>query len=145
MKIIKTKPYCLIFFSWYLMSNYSCTKSPSSTFQRIDTVKYEAIIDYGTRDWCVTGTYPVSIGTDTTIIPWNVFGECNETQNVEATFTIKKYTNNYIYLGIKAYNQWPNASPTYPDSAVTINIFLNNILVATQTAKTKDSLRYIIY
>jgi hypothetical protein len=142
---IKIKIFYLVIISLYLVANTSCTKHTSSTFQGIDTIRYEAILDYGSRDWCVTGVYPINIGTDTNFVPTNVFGECNQFQNnVEATFYMKKYTNNYIYLSIYGYNQWPNVPP-YPDSAITLNIFLNGNLVATQTAKTKDSLRYIIY
>jgi len=70
--------------------------------------------------------------------------ECGETQNFEVTFTIKKYTNNYIYLGMSAYNMWPS-SPPWADSAITIKIYLNGALVATQNGKVKDSLKYIVY
>jgi len=145
MDIRKRKFGYLAICSFYMVVHISCTKNISSSFQGMDTIRYEAILDTGSRDWCVTGVYPVNIGTDTNFVPVNVFGECNQFQNnVEDTFYVKKYTKNYIYLSIYGYNQWPNTAP-YPDSAITLNIFLNGHLVATQTAKSKDSLRYIIY
>lgn len=128
-----------------LIINNSCTKhGVSSTFQRIDTVRYQAILNDSTNDWCVTGVYPVAIGTDTTFIATNEFSECGETKNVDQTFFIKKYTHNNIYLGIYGYNQWPN-NPPFADWPVTINIYVNGNLVATQTARIKDSIKYIIY
>lgn len=126
------------------MVNFSCTKTPTSNFQRTDTIRYEAILDNSSNDWCVSGFIPKYMGTDTILAAPITSSECGETQNFELTFEIKKYTNNNIYLGMSAYNMWPS-SPPWADSAITINIYLNSTLVATQSGKVKDSLNYIVY
>jgi hypothetical protein len=129
------------------MAMFSCNKNPGSNFRGIDTIKYEAIFNYGNGNWCVAVTYPTYFGTDTSVIPTLLttgYGQCYLTQNVEDTFIVKKYADNYQYLRIFAYNADPNASATFPDSAITLNIYINRNIVATQTGKTTDSVKYII-
>lgn len=144
MYLINAKSSHLIFLSGLLMAIFSCTKTPTSNFQRIDTIRYEAILDNSSNDWCVSGFNPHYMGADTDLPAPITASECGETKNFEVTFTIKKYSNNYLYLGMSAYNMWPS-SPPWADSAITLNIYLNGALVATQTGKVKDSLKYTAF
>lgn len=145
MHLIKTIVGFLIIYPVFLVANFSCEKTSASNLQRIDTVKYEAILSNNTSDWCVTMVNPSDIYTDSNNAPMNGGSfECGESQTIETTFTIKKYTNRYIYLGMSAYNQWYGVYP-YPQSAVTLNIYLNGTIVATQSSTIKDSIRYLIY
>ena len=144
---------CSIIVSVIFVIIFSCKKSSNSNqvLQRVDTVKYEAILTNGNNDWCVNlfapGTAKSISGGYLGIPPNNqgiyYFGECNETVNQEYQFTVDKYVGKSISLSISAYNQYPN-STVYYDSALTLNIYINNIIVATQTNKEKDTVGYII-
>jgi hypothetical protein len=147
------KPSYLLFCCALFTLSISCGKKNTASLilQRVDTVKYEAILNGYTSDWCVTSVVPdfKSIsGNPLSIGPYGNAAytnfECGETQNEEITFTVNKYINISIPLEMKAYNQW-YGTPPYPDSIVTLNIYLNDSIVATQSSRIKDSIQYTIY
>src|SRR5580692_8425350 len=105
MHAIKTKPFCLMLPSLLLMTIFSCNKNAGPNKGGIDTVRCEAIINYGSGNWCVAVTNPTIFGTDTSVIPTLVtseYGQCYLTQNVEDTFLVQTYSNYYWYLKITA-------------------------------------------
>ena len=141
--ILKTSAYS-IFLCVLSMIIFSCTKSHTSTevLERVDTVKYEAILNNYTNDWCVNSINMATINQLVVTLTGyrqnsdsNYYiGECNLTQNQVFIFTVNKYVNKSIPLAMNAYNQWYN-TPPYPDSIVTLNIYLNDTIVATQNSR----------
>ncbi len=143
----------LVIFSILIVMLSACSKTnTSAVLQAVDTVKYEAILNKYSGDWCVNSTLPgsyKSMNGQSPVIPPDSdgnyrFGECGETENQEFEFTISKYVNRSITFKMAAYNQWP-AVPPYPDTAITLNIYINNKIVATNTSITKDSVQYTIH
>jgi len=147
---LKTR-WWLIVLSIFLAAIFSCRKDSGSSkvLEKVDTVKYEALLNNAVA-WCLSISVPPydSIsGNPADIAPFsNKTGfshlECGNNQNDTLIFTVNKYRNASIRLLMFGSRQDTGGSP--PDSSVTLNIYLNGIIVATQSSTTKDSIQYII-
>jgi len=131
------------------MLNTSCAKSntPSAAIERVDTVRYEALLNSTNGYWCIESFIPKSLfpGSSSNDTSYTA-GECGQTQNQEFEFTVNKYKNKTITLWTKGNDQFDGSLPgVYYDSIVTLNIYVNNALVATQSSRVKDSIQYVIH
>src|SRR5580704_1442341 len=115
---------CCLFISFiFSVGNSSCKKS--SDFQKVDTVKYEALLN-NAIGWYTAFTIPpyTSISGITILHdnnhPGFTYNESGMCQNIEIIFTVNKYSNKPISLSAKGFDQIYGMYGNV-DSVVTMN------------------------